>query len=101
MLERSIGNLDRVDIGITLSDEPLSRRARVMIWFLHLIVIWRALVLSRPFRGISSLVKAMQAPTIIFPKSWSIPSTKIVGVSYASPGSSKRHYSEFLNFEIR
>ena len=101
MSERSIGNLDKVDIDITVSDEPLSRRARGIIWFLHLIVIWMTLVLSRPYWGISSSMKAMQALAIIFPISWSIPTTEIVGVTYASLGPLKGHYGEFLNFEIR
>ena len=101
MSERSIGNLDKVDIGITLSDELLSRKAHGIIWFLHLIVIWRALVLSRPFGGIFSSVKVMQALAVLFPTNWSIPFTEIVGVTYASLWPSKRHYDEFLNFEIK
>ena len=90
MSERSIGNLDRVDIGITLSDDPLSRRARGITWLLHLIVMWRALVLSWPFGGISSLVKVMQALAVIFLTNWSIPSTEIVRVTYASLRAFKR-----------
>ena len=90
-----------MDIDITLNDEPLSRKTRGMIWFLHLIVMWRALVLSRPFGGIFSLMKAMQVLAIIFLTSWSIPSIVMVGFTYASPGPSKGHYGEFLNFEIK
>ena len=56
-LERSISNLDNVDIGITLNDEPLSRRACGITWLLHLMVMWSAFVLSQPSRGISSSVK--------------------------------------------
>ena len=85
MSARSIGSLDKVDISIMLNDEPLSRRARGMIWLLHLIEMGRALVLSLPFEGISSLVKAMQALAIIFATIWSIPSIKMVGATYALP----------------
>ena len=101
MSASSIGNLDKVDISITLSDEPLSRRARGIIWFLYLIVMWRALVLSKPFGGISSSVKVMQALAVIFPTNWSILSIEIVGVTYASPRPLKGRYDEFLNFEIK
>ena len=88
--KRSMGNLDNVDMGITLSDEPLSRRARGMTWILHLMVMWKALVLSQPSGGISLSVKAIQEPTIIFPTNWSIPSTEMLGVIYASPKTFRR-----------
>ena len=90
MSERSIGSFDKVDIGIKLSDEPLSKRARGMTWLLHFIVMCRALMLSRPSYGISSSVKAMQTLAVIFPTNWSIPSIKMVGATYASPRAFKR-----------
>ena len=42
------------------------------------------------FYGIFSSVKVMQAPAVIFSTSWSIPSTEIMGVTYASLKAFKR-----------
>ena len=61
-----MGNLDKVDIDITFREEPLSRRAEGIMWLLHFTVMYMAFVLSRPSRGISSSVKAIKMPGVIF-----------------------------------
>ncbi|EOY09271.1 Uncharacterized protein TCM_024691 [Theobroma cacao] len=75
--DTSTGNLVKVERGMTFKAEPLSTKTLGTAWSLHLMVMCSALLLPRPPDGISSSLKAMKFPTVMFPTMWSNFSTDI------------------------
>ena len=59
MWERSIGSLDKMAIGITFTNDPLSSKAFDRVYPLQLMVMYNAFMLPRPPNGISSSEKAI------------------------------------------